>query len=75
MAGAKGPGRALAMNKEFPPLSVDDVHLDLTRIVRDIEKQAQVAIRKEMSEDAPRAVTEDFAVGERAIGAARIAPR
>ena len=67
MAGAKGPGRALAMNEEFLALSVDDVHFDLTRIVRDIEKQAQVATRKEMSEDVPRGVTEDFAVGERTI--------
>ena len=40
MAGAKGSGRALAMNEEFPGGAVDDMHLNLTRIVRDIEKQA-----------------------------------
>jgi hypothetical protein len=35
MTRAKGPGRALAMNEEFPALSIDNVHF--TRIVRGIE--------------------------------------
>ena len=46
VAGPEGAGRALAMNEQLAPLAVDDVRLDLAGIVRDIEQQAQVAIRE-----------------------------
>jgi hypothetical protein len=43
------------------------VCLDLAGVVRHIEQEAQLAIRKEMRKNTPRIVAEDLTVGERAV--------
>jgi hypothetical protein len=55
------------MNEEFTPLSVGHMHLDLAHIVRDVEKETRVASWKEVLGNAPRVVTKNLSIGERAI--------
>ena len=65
--GAESPGGALAVNEQLARFTLDRVRFDLAGIVRDIKQKAQIAIGKKMSENAPRVMAEDFAVGKRAI--------
>src|SRR5512139_663454 len=67
MAGTEGPRCAFAMHEKQAVLAVDLVRLDLAGVVRHVEQQAQVSVRKVMREDAPHDVSEDLAVGERAV--------
>ena len=55
------------MHEQFASLAADQVRFDLAGVVRNVEQQRQLAIGKEMPEDAPRIVAEDFAIGEGAV--------
>ena len=67
VTGSEGAGRAFAMNEQITVLSIDRMPFDLAGIVRDVEQQAQITVGKEVAENAPRVVAEDFAIGERAV--------
>jgi hypothetical protein len=67
VTGPKGSRRAFAVNEQFPPLSVDDMRFHLAGIVRNIEQEAQIAVREEVRQDAAGVMAKDFAVCQRAI--------
>ena len=55
------------MNEQFALFALDRVHFSLTGIVRDVEQEAQVASREEVSENTPCVMAENLAIGEFAI--------
>jgi hypothetical protein len=67
VTGSKSSRGPLAVNIQFAFLAIHDVLFDFASIVRAVELQLQVAAWKEIHENPPSVVANDFAIGQRTI--------
>ena len=55
------------MHKELAAPSFHDMRFSFASIVGDVEQQVQMALRKELAENASSVMTENFPIGKRAV--------
>lgn len=70
MIWSEGARRALAVDIELKGLAAREVRLNLTSIVRHVEKQRKLRAGEELGKNAPGEVPDDLAICERAIDGA-----
>ena len=75
MTRPEGTGGPFAMDVELTCAATDEMRLDLAGVVRNVEKQGKLCVLEKLRENVPRQVSDDLAIGERALMAQRIAPR
>jgi len=70
MTRPEGTGGPFAMDVELTCAATDEMRLDLAGVVRNVEKQGKLGVLKELRENTAGQVSDDLAIGERAVDSA-----